>query len=169
MLIILFGPMYRYTPVPLERRSAPGWILVVLMFCAQMAPIFVYGDEKLTMEANRYGLYMFEANHQCVSTTTIIYTDGREVPSKGESANSMHRCDPYKEWFRLHVMCMRDPFIAGIRWTYDHSINGGPFLRIVDASNACALTYTALGHNDWIKTEYDNPEVVGYPVQNFAR
>lgn len=166
-LFILFGPLYRHTPVPLDRKAVAGWSLVTLLFFAQMAPLMIQGDEKLTLEGNSYGLYMFEANHQCISTVRYIYVDGEVQERRGESISSRNRCDPYHAWFRIRTRCRaNDMAISRAEWTFDHSINGGPFLRIVDVADACALSYNPFGRNPWIRTEKDNPPVIGYPVEN---
>ncbi len=166
-LLILFGPMYRYTPPPFDRRSVAGWCLIAFLVFAQIGShVLIPGDEKLTLEGNKYGLYMFEANHQCISNVRRIYTDGTEKTTRDESASARSRCDPYRYWFRLKTICERTPGIEAIVWTFDHSINGGPFLRIVDTENACELAYSPFSHNEWIKTEKDNPKILGYPVEN---
>jgi hypothetical protein len=165
-LIILFGPMYRHTPIPLTRRSVASWTFIFLICIAQFLPKFVHGDEKLTLEGNMYGLYMFESNHQCVSSTRVTYSDGTEEPFVDESISARARCDPYRYWFRIRTLCERDTSIREIAWTFDHSINGNAFLRIVDEKDACQLQYRPLRHNPWIKTEMENPEPVGYPVKN---
>jgi hypothetical protein len=166
MLMILFGPLYTFTPPPFTKRSIIGWILVGILIFLQFLPRMIPGDEKLTMEGNKFGLYMFEANHQCVSTMHIYLKDGTMVESRDEKYSARERCDAYRQWFRIHTRCERDPNILSIAWTFDHSINGGPFLRIVDVQDACKLSYTPFAHNKWIKIEYDRPEVVGYPVEN---
>ncbi|QQG38142.1 MAG: hypothetical protein HYS26_01135 [Candidatus Kaiserbacteria bacterium] len=165
-LLILFGPLYAYTPPPLTRRALAGWILVSLMFMAQLSPLLVRGDEKLTLEANKFGLYMFESNHQCVSSATVFLKDGTQYEVRAESVSARSRCDPYYYWFSLRAPCERDQAIGRIVWTFDHSINGGPFLRIVDEQDACSLSYDPFRHNAWIKTETDAPEVIGWPVEN---
>lgn len=166
MLVILFGPMYRHTPVPFTRRALLGWVLVALLFVLQFSPKFIEGDEKLTLEGNKYGLYMFESNHQCVSEVKYIFEDGTERAFREESVVARYRCDPYRYWFRLKNVCERNDAVARVDWRFDHSINGGPFLRIVDVDDACALSYIPFVHNEWIKTEKDNPTAVGRPVEN---
>ena len=166
-LFILFGPLYRFQEVSLDKRSLAGWALVALLFVGQMMPVVIYGDEKLTLEGNTYGLYMFEANHQCISTTRTVFADGTVQEWRGESISSRDRCDPYRAWFRIHSRCKAlGARVDRVEWTFDHSINGGPFLRIVDVSDACVLEYHPFRHNAWIKTEYDSPPIMGYPVEN---
>lgn len=164
-ILILFGPMYRKTPVPLDRRAIPGWLLIIAFFFAQLTPLMIPGDEKLTLEGNKYGLFMFEANHQCVSSTRVVRANGESAESRLEGISARDRCDPYWFWFRLQTRC-KERGVERIEWTLDHSINGSPFLRIVDEQNACALSYKPFSHNAWIKTEKDNPVIIGYPVEN---
>lgn len=166
MLLILFGPYYTKTPVPSFPKAVFGWMMLFLLLLWQLIPFTISGDQKLTMEGNRFGLYMFEANHQCISVHTVTLTDGTTHEVTKESASARQRCDPYKYWFALQQICSRSTNVSRIAWTFDHSINGGPFYRIVDTANACDLTYRTFMHNDWIKRDTDMPPIIGYPVKN---
>jgi hypothetical protein len=165
-IIILFGPMYSQTKIPFDKKSVFGWLLVGFVIVAQSISILIPGDVKMTMEGNKYGLYMFEANHQCISTTDIHYIDGSNQVVEKQSGSSRSRCDPYSYWFRIKTACERDVEVERISWTFDHSTNGGPFMRIVSAEDACTLEYKPFSHNDWIKVVKDNPEIIGVPVEN---
>lgn len=164
-LLILFGPWYRHTHVPLNRKSIVGWAFILLLLVLQFSPKFIPGDEKLTLEANKYGLYMFEANHQCISQGEYIMNDGTRHPFTTVSEIARSRCQPYSNWFRLKNKCEQDATIDRIEWRFDHSINGGPFYRIVDEQDACKLTFNAFEHNSWIQTS-DTAKIIGYPVRN---
>jgi len=164
MLLILFGPMYTQTKIPFDKKSVFGWVLIVVLICIQCSSFLIPGDTKLTLEGNKFGLYMFEANHQCHSAVTIIDTGGQVRTADTQSISAHNRCDPYRTWFALNVICERTHPEA-IRWTFDHSINGGPFYRIVDVQDACALHYNPFGHNDWIQSE-DTARAVAMPVEN---
>lgn len=170
-LLILFGPLYRHTPVPYDKKSIAGWVMVALMFPLQFASIMIPGDEKLTLEGNNYGLYMFEANHQCISTITVYDSNGEVFANstyEGESARN--RCNPYNHWFQAQLVCdAHEQAGSTVAWTFDHSVNGGPFYRIVDTNDLCGLEYKPFTHNEWIKTYEDNPEIIGYPVENHYR
>jgi hypothetical protein len=163
-LIILFGPLFQHTHIPFDKKSIPGWIFVVFVCIAQSISILIPGDVKMTMEGNKYGLYMFEANHQCISTTNIHYIDGANQVVEKQSESARSRCDPYSYWFRIKTACKRDKEVNIISWTFDNSINGGPFTRIVDVEDACTLEYKPFSHNAWIKTE--KAELIGVPVEN---
>lgn len=166
MLLILFGPRYSVTPVPLTKRALPGFTLLACLLAFQMIPFTIPGDQKLTLEGNRFGLYMFEANHQCRSETTVHLTDGTTETATTWSSTARLRCDPYKYWFTLQERCQRHPNIERISWTFDHSINGNPFYRIVDTQDACALTYKTFEHNEWIRLPEAGARAVGLPVEN---
>lgn len=167
MLLIVSGPLYHYTKMPFGKKAIAGWIIVVLMFMAQFISIVIPGDVKMTMEGNKYGLYMFEANHQCVSTATVYRKDGTSEEFKRKSFSARRRCDPYRYAFKLQTHCRRvSQTIERVAWTFDHSINGGDFMRIVDVPNVCDLELKAIGHNKWIKLDADSPEVVGRAAEN---
>ena len=167
-LLLYFGHDFKAEKPPLDKKSIAGWLLIGFLFLSQSIGLMIPGDQKLTLEGNFYGLYMFEANHQCISQTVIYFADGTSASGKQEHAVPRYRCDPYQTWFVLHQACERSAKpISSIRWTFDHSINGGPFYRIVDVEDACRLEYHPFSHNQWIKTEFDHPAISGYPVKNF--
>ncbi|NQV93103.1 hypothetical protein HQ403_01235 [Candidatus Kaiserbacteria bacterium] len=169
-LLILFGPMYTHQKVPLNKKAIAGWSLVAVLFILQLSSVVIPGDEKITLEGNKYGLYMFEANHQCKSLVSIYDKEGEVYSFNRESSLSRHRCDPYKLWFSVQQICKRsEDNIDHVEIVFDHSINGGPFYRIVDEQNACDLEYKALQHNEWIKTPKEGAEIIGYPVKNIYR
>jgi hypothetical protein len=159
-LIILFGPWFRPLSPPIGRTSLVGWGLMGILLAAQITPHVISGDEKLTLEGNQYGLYMFEANHQCYSKISR----GDKVLSSMRSASARFRCDPYFVWFlakNIHCGAGEGP----IKMVYNHSVNGRNFREIVNEPDICNLEYKAFGHNSWIKDETTAP-IGGVPVQN---
>lgn len=166
LLIILFGPLNTVVKTPLTKKSLFGWSFFALLIVFQLVPYFIEGDQKMTQEGNRYGLYMFDANHQCISNYEIKFTDGRVEANRVESFVAQQRCNPYNSWFYLKRRCLSDSSIVRASFTFDHSINGGPFYRIVDTANACELKYNAFSHNEWILLPPSQAEVIGYPVKN---
>ncbi|MDO8481966.1 MAG: hypothetical protein Q7S75_02705 [bacterium] len=165
MLLVLFGPLYRYTPLPFDRKATMGWLLVVLLFILQSLAFIVPGDQKWTLEANQYGLNMFEANHQCQSKVVYELDNGKQITSTYESRMSRDRCSPYVQWLRIHKYCEYGG-VASARWTFNHSINGHPFYRIVDVLDACQLTYKPFSHNPWIVTPKESAPAIGRPLQD---
>lgn len=164
-LLILFGPWFRpYERVPLDRRAVPGWTLAGGLLGLQLLPHMIPGDEKLTLEGNFFGLYMFEANHQCFVT---ISNKGKIV-DRHVSVNPRNRCDPYEYWFRAKNTFCEKSDGGEYSLTFTHSINGGPFLEIVNERDLCHLDYRAFAHNSWIKLE-DEAAAVGRPVANRYR
>jgi hypothetical protein len=168
-LLILFGPLFTQPEIPRNRRALIGWGFVGLLFMLQFISILIPGDVKMTNEGNKFGLYMFEANHQCASQADV-YKGGIMIDRiEKESISARNRCSAYDIWFRLQQICKRDRKVERISWIFDHSVNGGPFYRIVDVDDACALEYKILGHNTWIKTPEEGARVVGRPVENIFK
>jgi hypothetical protein len=167
LLLILFVPLYQKEEPPWNLKALFGWVLVIFLLGLQSISWFIPGDVKLTLEGNYYGLYMFEANHQCVSTAKVYHTDGSVEKGRIESDSARNRCDPYRRWFRLRQICERGEEVERISWQFDHSINGGPFYRIVDEENICVLTYKPFRHNEWIRLPENGALKVGYPVKNY--
>lgn len=191
-ILILFGPLYRYTPAPFTKRSLVGWAIVAFVGVCQLLGFVVTPDRFMTLEGHRYGMYMFDANHQCRYVTeahvgvqqqtsewngmncsgmwclteqSARHEGGGTVYRRvGESSESWHRCDPYEVYTVARASC-GTPGIERIALTFDHSINGGPFYRIVDEPDICSRTYRAFSHNEWIKVPPEAP-VIGYPLQN---
>jgi hypothetical protein len=164
-VLIAFGPLYRYTKVPLDMKSIVGWSFIALLIILQFSPKFITGDEKITAEGNKYGLYMFEANHQCFSEAKIYYDNGESKEENFSQISSRNRCEPYHRWFRFKQLCERKDKISRIEWEFNHSLNGGPFYKIVDVDNVCSLEYSSIRHNTWIKLPTE-AAAVGYPVKN---
>jgi hypothetical protein len=197
-LLILFGPLYRQTPIPFGRKTVVGWIILLLVCVFQILGFAAPGDRRLTLEGNKFGMFMFEANHQCIVTVTsyiesdakpenrsyplgdcsdatclVLTTAHREGSmlvrtDRYESGNSWNRCYPYVWWSRLHRQCELKSNTKRIGFTMEHSINGGPFYRIVDLPNICDIAYKPFGPNTWIMSPPDAP-ITGYPVQNVYR
>ncbi len=162
-LIILF---LHPDTIPFHKKKIFfGSVLLIFLLGMQMVAIKIPGDQKLTLEGDRYGLYMFEANHQCVerSTTTINKVTKN---STNFSARARTRCYPDAIFNKLKRNCTADNK-AEVSFMLDHSINGGPFYRVIDEKNICNLSYRPFDKNSWIKSELDNPKIVGYPVKNY--
>ncbi len=195
-IAILFGPMYRYQRPPFDKKSIAGWCIIALILLFQLLGFIIPTDRYLTLEGNRFGMFMFEANHQCIATVTKQYLFERSASGdfeklagtkcnsfyclvlqktttlgKGtsqqvlryESGTAWNRCDPYEWWAQLHETC--SSAMPTISMTFDHSINGGPFYRIVDVPDICNVDYQPFRHNEWIRLPPNAP-IIGYPAQN---
>lgn len=165
-LVIFFGTLFRPFPtVPLSRAAIPGWTLVALLLAIQMYSHTIPGDTKLTLEGDHYGLYMFEANHEC----RIVYMDeGGKVLQSRDNVVARNRCNPWEYLTHGQQRFCRDHSVGKVRFAMIHSVNGGPFYQIVDEPDLCSLHYTAFGHNEWIKDENTAP-IVGRPLENYYR
>ena len=162
VLVILFWiQKSEFKILHIDKKTLFGYLFIVFLFSAQMIAIIIPGDQKKTLEGNFFGLYMFEANHQCISTTTYKYKDGKEEKIINENHVANVRCDPYSYYFRIKHSCNNHK-INKIEWTFDHSINGHNYERIVDTQDLCSLSYNSLTHNLWINIE--NPKILEIPV-----
>ena len=153
ILWILFH--YEKEEFSFEKKHCKDFIsifIIAVMILAQGIPFFIKGDERLTGEGYRYGYYMYDGNHQCESKKIISFKDGTIKEMFWENKKAMYSCDPYEEWFKIKRWCNPDK-VASISWTYDHSLNGKKYRRIVDEKNACNLMYTPFKHNQWIQEE----------------
>lgn len=155
---------------PRATRLAPAWIVLVVLMIAQSLPALIRGDARMTLEGNAYGLHMFEANHQCVSTVIVHASDGSKHDLSSRSAAAGARCSPYAQWFTLRRVCSENAGkITRIEWRFDHSINDEPLYRIVDVPDACPLEFAAFRHNRWITLPEEGAKSVGLPDANTYR
>lgn len=164
-LLIFFGPLYRPVgAIPTSRHSIAGWLLIGTLFGLQMISHLIPGDEKLTMEGNFYGLYMFEANHQCA---VRILDEGDNVVQQYAVTNARSRCDPYRIMFQTqNIYCALAEPPPRFTLQVAHSINGGPLYLIVDEPDLCSLSYNPFWRNEWIKTE-STAKPMGRPYKNY--
>jgi len=195
ILSIMFGPLYRYQRPPLTLSAAPGWIIAGLLVALQLYTFSIPGDQKITLEGFRYGAWMFDANHQCIARLTsyypntvnlteeswraphgtrcngfscrterIVYKESNQwvIEEVYESPKAWSRCSPYVLYSQYSKRCDVADRIA---MQFDHAIDGGPFFRIVDENDICALSYRPFWHNAWIKEPPDAP-IIGQPVKN---
>ncbi len=156
-LVLLFGNLSfienkKFEILKITKKTIWGYAFLLLLLCGQMVGPTIKGDQKKTLEGNYWGMFMFEASHQCVSTVTV-FREGQTYESKSENHIANNRCDPYIYWYKIKTQCERDSKIEKVRWTFDHSINGNSYERIVDTQNACELSYKTFSHNDWIKVD----------------
>ncbi len=145
-LIILFGIDDNKTKLKDLRprvKDTFNWVVIFSLICLQFVGIIIAGNQKVTLEGNNYGLYMFEANHQCISSYN--YESKRVVTANADSRN---RCDPYLYLQEVKKICKTTK--EKVSWTFDHSINGESLYRIVNEKDACLLVYKPFTHNEWI-------------------
>lgn len=151
LLWILFH--YEKEEFTFERKYLKDYIplfLLCSMCLLQVLPFFIQGDSRLTGEGYRYGYYMYDGNHQCESKKKIYFKDGTIKELFWENKKALYACDPYEEWFKIKRWCNPEK-VTKVEWTYDHSLNGLPYKRIVDEKNACTLVYKPFFHNTWIQ------------------
>jgi hypothetical protein len=104
----------------------------------------------------------------CNTLTDVHVQNGEKtIERQYESGSAWDRCDPYVFWYEYQTACAQ-PGVQKISYVFDHSIDGGPFYRIVDLDNLCAVSYNAWGHNSWILLP-PQAQIVGYPVEDNYR
>jgi hypothetical protein len=160
------GDIPRFT-FPKSRSVIGGIIFILCLFATQVWAMTGFSDDrKLTLEGNKYSLYMFESNHQCESHITFTDRNGKDWGYHSSSTHAMDRCSPYADWFFIQQQCKKHNHTIQVHWTYDHSVNGGPFYRIVNENNSCHLKYKAFQNNEWIQDERSPELIIGYPQKN---
>jgi hypothetical protein len=158
----------------ISRSTIFGYLFLLVLLTGQLTAVLIPGDQKKTLEGNYYGLYMFEAAHQCYSTATVFFENSTTTKTMFRDNNiANNRCDLYRYFYPLKTVCSKEYLdgkrIARIDWKFDHSINGHKFERIVDTTDLCILEYKPFSHNDWIKIGNDvegheRAEVLDIPV-----
>lgn len=162
-----------FLPQPQENESKPlfgrahafGWLLMAALFIVGLLPRLIPGDKLYTLQGIKFGVGMFDANHQCVSEAQIQFASGETRSLTEPSGSGMSRCGPYPIFFRMKQRCEKEG-VTAIRWTFLSSVNGGPFYKLVDTANACALEYKPFGRNDWILDPGSGATLAGYPAKN---
>ncbi len=163
-LLICFGPLFKpFGGAPLNRASIAGWIFMATLWAAQLVQVVIPGDAKLTLEGNFYGLYMFEANHQCHVQMT---DDKGQMLRQLNAVRARHRCDPFPFLLSAQKQYCKAKQKPKISFMMIHSINGGPFYEIVNEKDMCALSYKPFSRNPWIKTPPE-AKTIGRPFQNY--
>ena len=162
LVIFIIGETSKTPPdFTIKKKTIPFYIFLASLFVLQSIAYFIPGDQKLTLEGNNYGIYMFEANHQCIS-----YLTPKNGPQQITSSyDSRSRCDPYVYMKRIQSNYCSTSTKGEINWVFDHSINGEGFKRIVSVENVCNLVYEPFTHNNWIETER-TAETVGKAYKN---
>lgn len=139
---------------------------VILFFSTivffQIIPLAYQEDPKKTLRFEGYAYNMIDANFQCVSKITKII-DGEKQEVIEQNSRSMHRCSPRFFLERIRIQCQQFKFNR-IEWQLYQSVNGNPFIEIVNEGDACKLNFSLFGKNSWIKSESE--KIVGYPNYN---
>lgn len=149
-------------------RAWMGWLILAGLCFVSFVPRWIPGDKLYTLQGIKFGVGMFDANHQCVSTEIIEFEDGHSSTKVFNSGGAMQRCGPYPIFFRLQQICRREG-VKAVGWKLLSSVNGGPFYQMVDVIDACKLDYKPFSSNDWIRDPSTGAEIRGYPRKNTHR
>jgi hypothetical protein len=151
ILFIIYFEHKKFILKSINKETIFGYAFLLVLILGQLIGILIPGDQKKTLEGNYYGLYMFEANHQCKSKYKISYLNGTEKTKEESYNTSNFRCDPYIFYRKIKNQCNDN--ISSIEWVFLHSINGHAYEKSVDEKNVCNLSYNAFSHNEWIKVD----------------
>ncbi len=166
---ILMGPQFAIQAVPFiwllfhEQPSAPpkpslaGAALVLILITVNLLPFALSRKPKLTYQGQSLAMSMFDANRRSISVVEYTFPDGSKKIEKRGSQTSWDVLKPYKELKKLQASC--EPGVEA-KWTFDSSIDDGPYHRIIDVLNACELNFKAFRYNNWIN---DSGPITGYP------
>ena len=114
-------------------------------------------------------IYPLAAAKHALHQDKIYKEKGQTVQEERyETGAAWNRCDPYEYFTRIKQRCEKNSYIERIALEFDHSINGGPFYRIIDERDVCELEYKPFSHNEWIKLPGEAP-IVGYPLKDNYR
>lgn len=169
LLLALFipDPSPQARRVRFAREEWAGGLVMLLISVVSMVPWWVPGNREYSLQGRRFGVQMFDANHQCLSQETMISPSGESSTRISASNGAQRRCGPYLKLFSLQEACRRQPGLR-IEWLFLGSVNGNPFYEIVNVPDACALSYSEFGLNEWMKFPETGAPVRGYPEKNFV-
>lgn len=140
-------------------------VLVLILGSLNLLPLILSENNKVDNVGGSLAMNMFDSNRQTHSTLKVFYKDKTIQPKSSEAwaSNAFLRVWPNHILYRIKKRCVSEA-VDKIQWTLETSMNGGPFRQIVNVDNACDLSFSFWGHNDWIDV---NGPIVGYPRKNF--
>jgi hypothetical protein len=170
-LVVLFLPtkddrLEDFLPLGFIRR--PMWLSVLFFFYAlHIAPLISKKDRFYTFERLGYSFFMIDGNHQCRIQIRYFDKQGKLIDEEKISLYEPRtRCSPTQFVQKIKRRCRRESF-GRAEFILDHSLNGGPFYRIVDQKNACDLPLSIWRDHEWIRDpSLEIVEVVGWPSKN---
>jgi hypothetical protein len=144
------------------KKNMSGWLVLSVLSAVNILPFFISSNRLYTLQGLKFGVSMFDANHQFVSNAEIVKKNGDIIIHKKASNEAMRRASPYNIWYELNQIC-KDTNVGTIKWRYYSSINGNPFYQLINTENMCKLKYHTFRENDWILTPETKAPLVGYP------
>lgn len=136
---------------PKVSKNVIGWGLLALAALFHMWSFVIPGNEKITGEGVRYGLYMFDTSRHCQSLMGVGDPKDNQWQDLRKDTIWGRRCYVYREWLYVNQRCQYEPG-KPIAWKFNFSSNReGPFETLVNTSNVCELEWRPFWHNEWIK------------------
>jgi len=139
-----------------------GWLVLAMLVAVNIVPFLIPTNRLFTLQGLKFGVSMFDANHQFVSIEKAFFKDGKTLSQTRKSNEAMRRANPYNHWFGLQHFCKKQN-LERLEWKYLSSVNGGPFYKLVDTHDVCNLKYKAFSKNEWLLTPETGAPIVGYP------
>lgn len=149
LILVIYFSSFESFSLPKLFSSKPTLFVMSILIAFQLIPLVIKGNEHITGEGERYGLYIFNTNKQCAYIATIQYRDGSFAELADSNTFALSRCDPYTTWFTLKQRCLNTT-VDTISLKYSVSLNGANFRIVVDEVDVCRLEYSAFKHNDWL-------------------
>jgi len=163
-LALIFALFYKPEPFrwPLPQLNGCTRILLFTFATLQLVPRFFAEDPHRTLRFEGYMFNMFQANYQC--SAELEYSEGEQKKVLTISENTARkRCSPFYFLQRAQHLCRRTGNNVALK--LDQSLDGKPFYRIIDLSDACRAEARLLGKNAWLKSELES-DLIGYPDRN---
>lgn len=163
-LAVLFALFFN-TPFADRARWQLGWSTRVLMgvfVILQLLPRFYAEDPHRTLRFEGYMFNMFQANYQCSAEFEFFDSGQKRVRQMTENS-ARKRCSPFHYLQRAQHLCRRTTQPVSLK--LDQSLDGQPFYRIVDLTDACSAKASLFGANPWLRGELESI-LVGYPDRN---
>lgn len=135
---------------PLKRPSPLLIACAVYLTAVNLLPHITDSDYKKTGQGDSLAFDMVDADRKTISRTTTFFKDGTSKTEKNFKSGFMKE-NPYKFWFQLKKKCTPD--VERISWQFELSFNYGPYKKIVDVDDLCALKFDPFFKNSWIKAE----------------
>ena len=200
VILILFGPLYTFQRPPISWKALAGWVLVGLLFLSQV-PSWIndVDTSKITIANNRFGMWMFDSNHQCVTELSYYYKKGVRLEKSSSEVAAGSSCGAFECVTKTATYLEDGAWVRDVRrespvswrrcdpherWRTQKNLCGGNIERIamtLDHSINGSPFYRIIDEQNICTLEYElfgpNPWIksppearaVGIPVKNVYR
>lgn len=146
-------------------KNLVSYLLILLVYLSAYITLFIPGDTKYHLKNMKFGVRMFDANHQCYSEMFAHTNSGETIDLSSYNVFPMRRCQPYTIWYKAQNYCRRSN-VKYVTWSFYSSVNGGPFYQLVKSDNICGTDYKIFSSNEWYNEPANSLNIAGYPKKN---